>query len=137
MRSLSAVFVAAAVYVVFLLGRRLAGSGTGLIAAFVLAVSPFAVKYGQEARGYALVMLLVATSLLFCRSLSSGQHQRVPSHTESSPRSACTCISSARSRSSPSWCRSCCWVRRAPATDLARRIAGGSAFFLLPITIVL
>jgi len=65
-RSLSAVLVASAVFVVYLTGRRLAAPGreafVGLVAAGVLAVAPFAVRFGQELRSYALVMLLVATA---------------------------------------------------------------------------
>ena len=65
-RSLSAIFLAATVFVVYLAGRRLATPGrgdlVGLVAAGVLAVAPFAVRFGQELRSYALVMLLVATA---------------------------------------------------------------------------
>lgn len=65
-RSLSAILLAATVFVVYLAGRRLAPPGrealVGLVAAGVLAIAPFAVRYGQELRSYTLVMLLVATA---------------------------------------------------------------------------
>jgi len=60
-------FVAAgvgAVVVMALLGRRLVGPATGLIAAGFLAVSPFHVELSQLARPYALVVMLVALSWL-------------------------------------------------------------------------
>jgi mannosyltransferase len=62
LRSLSAVAVAMAVVVVVALGRRIHDTRTGLIAGLVLAVSPFVVRYGQEARSYALEVLVVTTA---------------------------------------------------------------------------
>ena len=60
-------FVAAgvgAVVVMALLGRRLVGPATGLMAAGFLAISPFHVELSQLARPYALVVMLVALSWL-------------------------------------------------------------------------
>lgn len=56
------VAVALAVAVCGLVGRRLAGSRAGVLAAFLLAVNPFAVRYAQEGRmyGFALLFSLVA-----------------------------------------------------------------------------
>ncbi|PWU18669.1 MAG: hypothetical protein C5B48_14495 [Candidatus Rokuibacteriota bacterium] len=69
-RSLSVLVGAAAVPVLFLLGRRLAGTTAGLVAGLLLAVNPMFVRYAQEARGYALCLLLVTTaSYLFVRGL--------------------------------------------------------------------
>lgn len=62
LRSLSAVSLAAAVIMVALLGRRLHDERTGLIAGVILAVAPFVVRYGQEARSYALEVLVVTTA---------------------------------------------------------------------------
>ena len=68
LRSLSAVAIAAAVFVIVSLGRSLHDERTGLIAGLVLAVSPFFVRYGQEARSYALEVLVVTTATyLFVR----------------------------------------------------------------------
>ena len=54
----------AAVVALAFLGRRLIGPATGLLAASLLAVSPFHVELSQLARPYALVVLLVALSWL-------------------------------------------------------------------------
>lgn len=68
LRSLSAVSIAAAVFMIVMLGRRLHDEATGLIAGLVLAVAPFVVRYGQEARSYALAVLVVTTATyLFVR----------------------------------------------------------------------
>jgi mannosyltransferase len=64
LRLLSVLCTALAVPVVYLLGRRLAGSRAALIAAFLTAASPFVVEYSQEARPYAMVLLLSAASSL-------------------------------------------------------------------------
>jgi mannosyltransferase len=71
-RSLSALFTIGTVPVVFLLGRRLVGPSAGVVAGLLLALNAFSVHYGQEARGYSLVMLLCAlASLLFLRAMDS------------------------------------------------------------------
>ena len=58
LRLLSAVFGVLTVPLVFLLARRLLGAGAGLLAALLIAVSPFHVWYAQEARMYTLVTML-------------------------------------------------------------------------------
>ena len=62
LRSLSAVAGLALVLFTYLLGRRLFGQTTGLMAAFLGAISPFAIYYSQEARMYALLGALAAAS---------------------------------------------------------------------------
>jgi hypothetical protein len=57
-RSLSAVFGAATVPVGYLAGTRLLDRRTGVIAAALLAFNPFLVWFAQEARAYALMVLL-------------------------------------------------------------------------------
>ena len=47
----------------YLLGRRLFGKNVGLIAAFLGAISPFAIYYSQEARMYALLGALSVASV--------------------------------------------------------------------------
>jgi uncharacterized membrane protein len=59
-RSFSALVGVATVPVVLALGRRFFSPATGRIAAFLFAISPMAVHYGREARGYGLLMLLCA-----------------------------------------------------------------------------
>lgn len=63
-RSLSVVLGVATVWLVFLLGRRLFGRVAGLVAAFLLAISPLHVYYSQEARMYALLAFWAALMML-------------------------------------------------------------------------
>ena len=74
LRSLSVVAGLALVAFTYLLGRHLFGETTGLMAAFLGAVSPFAVYYSQEARMYALLAVLSAASTyLLLRLLASNR----------------------------------------------------------------
>lgn len=69
LRSLSAVAGVATVPVAYLAGRALISWRAGLIAAALVAVNPFLIFYSQEARSYALVVLLTTLSLwLFARA---------------------------------------------------------------------
>jgi len=74
--SLRAPFVAAGVggvVVIALLGRRLMGPATGLLAGALLAVSPFHVELSQLARPYAFLVLAVGLSwLALFRALEQG-----------------------------------------------------------------
>jgi mannosyltransferase len=63
-RSLSAGLGLVAIALVFLVGRRLAGPTLGVLAAAVLAVSPYGVRYSSEARMYELVVVLVLAGWL-------------------------------------------------------------------------
>ncbi len=63
MHLLSALFSAAALLVVYLIGSELHGRLTGLIAAALLAVSPIHVYYSLEIRNYSITFLLGALSL--------------------------------------------------------------------------
>lgn len=63
LRSLSAVAGVATVAVACGAGRALAGWRVGLVAALLVAVNPLLVWYSQEARSYALLVLLCAGSL--------------------------------------------------------------------------
>jgi mannosyltransferase len=69
LRSLSATAGTLTVPVVFATGRALAGRRVGLIAAALVAVNPLLVWYSQEARAYALLVLVSTLSLwLFVRA---------------------------------------------------------------------
>lgn len=72
LRALSALAGVLTVGFAYLIGRDMFSRRVGLIAAFLYAVMPFAVYYGQEARMYALLALCAAASTwaLF-RALSS------------------------------------------------------------------
>jgi mannosyltransferase len=66
LRSLSAVAGVATVPVAYLIGIELRGRRAGLMAAALVAVNPMLLWYSQEARSYALLVLLCAVSLLYC-----------------------------------------------------------------------
>ena len=63
-RALSALCSTLTVPVIFLLGRRLSGLWAGLLAALLLAVSPFHVHFAQEARMYALLALSASLAMV-------------------------------------------------------------------------
>jgi mannosyltransferase len=68
-RALSAVALVVAVPLTWRLGVRLVGSWAGAAGAMLLATQPFAVRFGQEARSYALALLcVVAASLALQRA---------------------------------------------------------------------
>ena len=73
-RSLSLLAVVATVPLAYLLARRLVGERTALIGGLLLALNPMAIHYAQEARGYALCLLLVTASVyLFVRALDESR----------------------------------------------------------------
>lgn len=65
LRSLSALFGVATVPVAYLAGREAVGRRTGLALAAIVAVEPMLVWYSQDARSYALLVLLSAAALVF------------------------------------------------------------------------
>jgi mannosyltransferase len=70
MRSLSVLAMAGAAICVTLIGRRLAGPRAGQVAGFVFALVPSISRFAQEARGYALqVLLATLATLLLLRAL--------------------------------------------------------------------
>jgi mannosyltransferase len=60
----SAFFGAVSCGVLFLIGRTLGGWRAGLVAGLLLALSPLQVQYGQEARSYTFVILMMAIGFL-------------------------------------------------------------------------
>jgi hypothetical protein len=64
-RSLSALVGTLTLPVVFALGRTLVSQRAGLIATAIAAVNPLLVWYSQEARAYALLVLLTGLAVLF------------------------------------------------------------------------
>ncbi len=64
-RSLSVIFALLTLVLVYWLGKRLYSAWTGVIAAFLLAINAFHVRYSQEARSYSLVVFLVTLSTCF------------------------------------------------------------------------
>ncbi len=70
----SAVAGVLAIPLIYLLGRRLAGAPVGLVAAGLLAISPYHVWYSQEAKMYAMVVLLaLASSYALVEALESNR----------------------------------------------------------------
>jgi len=63
LRSLSALLGTATIVVVALVARRAAGDRAGLAAAALAAANPLLIWYGQEARAYALLLLLCALAV--------------------------------------------------------------------------
>src|SRR3954453_22293518 len=57
-RLFSALCMVATIPVTALLARRLFGDVVGVVAGFVLALTPYPLHYAQQARGYALALLL-------------------------------------------------------------------------------
>lgn len=76
LRSLSALAGVATVPVAFLIGRELRGERAGLAAAALVAVNPMLLWYSQEARAYALLVLLCAISLLYFLRAREGGERR-------------------------------------------------------------
>jgi mannosyltransferase len=79
LRSLSALAGVATVPVAYLLGAELRGRRAGIVAAALVAVNPMLLWYSQEARGYALVVLLTTlAALYFLRALNAVPSLRHP-----------------------------------------------------------
>lgn len=83
LRSLSAVAGVATVPVAYLLGVELRGRHTGIAAAALVAVNPMLLWYSQEARSYALLVLLTTVAALYfvraLRDVPSLKHPYGPS----------------------------------------------------------
>ena len=72
-RSLSALIGIGLVPVAYLCGRELVSRAAGVVAAALVAFSPFMIWYSQEARSYMLLGLLCGLSLLYCaRAMRTG-----------------------------------------------------------------
>jgi len=69
-RTLSAIFGTLTIPVIFFIARRISGTPAGLIAALILALSPFNVRFAQETRMYTLLALNVSVAILALVHLS-------------------------------------------------------------------
>jgi len=75
-RSLSALIGTLAIPVAFAIGARLGGRTAGLIAAALVAFNPFLIWFSQEARSYALLVLLCAIATLqWLRAMTEGDRR--------------------------------------------------------------
>ena len=82
LRSLSALFGTLTIPLAFVLGRETAGRVAGLVAAALCAFNPLLVWYSQEARSYALLVLLTGLGLLaFLRVLDDPSPRRIAAWT--------------------------------------------------------
>lgn len=69
-RGLSLIFSVATIPFVYLLGKRLFGRDAGLMAAWLLSINAYHVRYAHEARSYALlVFLATVATCIFVRNL--------------------------------------------------------------------
>ena len=59
----SAIFGGATAAMLYIIGMRAGGWKAGLVAGLLMALSPLQVQYGQEARSYTFVMLMMAVGL--------------------------------------------------------------------------
>lgn len=75
MRLLTALTATASVYIIFLVGKMLFSTETGLIAAFILAISKYHIDAAQDVRYYSLTVLLALLSTYFF--LSAIKHNRL------------------------------------------------------------
>ncbi len=80
-RLLSALLGAATIPITFLVGRRLLGARPALIAAFILALSPFHVRFAQETRMYTLLALNASLALLALTHLLTDDPEARQAHT--------------------------------------------------------
>jgi mannosyltransferase len=62
-RLLSALFGAASIPIIYLIGKRLSGVAMGLAAAVILALSPFNIRFAQETRMYTLLMFNASVAI--------------------------------------------------------------------------
>ena len=75
LRALSALIGTATVPVAYMAGRELVSRRAGLVTAMLVAVHPWLVWYSQEARSYALLVLLTATGLVFFSRALDGRRR--------------------------------------------------------------
>ncbi len=70
----SALFGALSVGMVFVMARRISTRGAAVVAGLLMALSPLEVQYGQEARSYTLVTLLITIALWGLLRLAQNPH---------------------------------------------------------------
>ncbi|SFR57754.1 glycosyltransferase family 39 protein [Halogeometricum limi] len=75
----STLFGVLSIPALYLLGRRIGDHTVGLVAALLLALSPFHVRYAQEVRMYALFVFLVVASFLLVHAVADRRSRR-PRH---------------------------------------------------------
>jgi 4-amino-4-deoxy-L-arabinose transferase-like glycosyltransferase len=78
-RAFSAIIGTLTIPIIYLLGRRLAGWQVGLVAALILAVSPFHIRFAQETRMYTLLTFNASVAMLaLARLLTDSRAATIP-----------------------------------------------------------
>ena len=77
-RLLSALFGTATIPIIYLIGRRLSGATAGLVAAVLLAFSPFNIYFAQEARMYTFLMFNAAVAIYALARLLTDARAAMP-----------------------------------------------------------
>lgn len=75
-RAFSAVLSTLTIPVIYSLGRNIGGKQVGLLAAFILALAPFHVRFAQETRMYALLTLNASLAMLAVSYLLTDSRSR-------------------------------------------------------------
>jgi mannosyltransferase len=75
-RLLSALFGAGTIPIIYLIGKRISGVMTGLVAAVILAFSPFNIYFAQETRMYTLLTFNAAVAIYALVRLLNGCTRR-------------------------------------------------------------
>jgi uncharacterized membrane protein len=76
-RLLSTLFSCGSVILIYFLGKRIAGPAVGLIASFLMVVSPLGIQYSQEARMYSLFEFLTVVHLIFFFNRDQDRKSRI------------------------------------------------------------
>jgi hypothetical protein len=77
-RLISALFSAATIPIIYLIGKRLSGVVMGLVAAGILALSPFNIRFAQETRMYTLLTFNAAVAIYALARLLTDSHSIRP-----------------------------------------------------------
>ncbi|MFH1397313.1 MAG: glycosyltransferase family 39 protein [Candidatus Omnitrophota bacterium] len=75
-RLLSVIFGVISIFAIYKLGKIMFGEKTGLISAFLIAISPYNIYYSQQARYYTLFLILSLTSMFFFIKIITGKESK-------------------------------------------------------------
>jgi hypothetical protein len=78
LRMLSVLLGAGTIPIIYLIGKRLSGVMMGLVAAVILALSPFNIRFAQEARMYTLLMFNAAVAIYALVRLLTDSRSTLP-----------------------------------------------------------
>ena len=72
------IFGCVTIVLVFFAGRNLLGKRMGLFGALLIAISPFHIWYSQEARPYALLIMVSLLAVLMMQHLMKNESRLLP-----------------------------------------------------------